>query len=167
MKKTIDFSNQKAVDEFFMNEAIKEASKAQKSGDWPIGCVITIDNKIVSKGRNKGYSNHNRLHHAEIDAMKKISKILEDNGENATVYVTFEPCPMCTGALLLNHIKRLVYGPNIDKSGGIYHLKNKPARYSYKKYEIELVPNILTQKCKEVFLNGVPTGKISKLIQKV
>lgn len=167
MKKIFGETNQQMVDEIFMSEAIKEAEKASLAGDWPIGCVITIDNKIVSRGRNKCYSKHNRLHHAEIDAMAKIKNLLEENGKKATVYVTFEPCPMCTGALLLNHIGRLVHGPNIDNSGGLHHLNSKPIRYSTTKYDIKLVSGVLDKECKEVFLKGEPTKKIIGLINNI
>ena len=105
-------------DKYFMEEAIKEAKKASKVGDVPVGCVIVVDNKIVSRAHNLRHSKRNVLFHAEMIAIDRVCKklkrwILDD----ATIYITIEPCLMCSGAIMQSRIKRLVYGKAEPKFG--------------------------------------------------
>ena len=95
----------------FMNEAKKEALKALKEDEVPIGAVIVIDNKIISRGHNEREKTQNALKHAETIAIEKACKKLKSwRLENATIYVTLEPCPMCAGAIANARIDKLVYG---------------------------------------------------------
>jgi len=110
-------------DEFFMEEALKEAYLAFKEDEIPVGAIIVIDNKIVSRGRNSRKSDHQISHHAEINAIEafeKTQKAMQLDG--ATMYVTLEPCPMCSYAIIDSHIKRLVYGATDLKRGAISNL---------------------------------------------
>ena len=147
-------------DKYFMEQAIKEAKKAKESGDWAVGCVVVLDNKIIAKGRNHVYSLRNKIFHAEIDALCKVSDILVTRGKDATMYITYEPCPMCLGAIILNHIGRVVCGPNVDKSGGLEMTKYLPARFSEAKYCFDLVQNFMEKECREVFVSGDPVKKL-------
>lgn len=110
-------------DEFYMLEALKEAELAYKEDEIPVGAIIVIDNKIVSRGRNTRNSDHLISHHAEINAIETYEK---ENGvmplDDATIYVTLEPCPMCSYAIMDSHIKRLVYGAPDPKRGAISNL---------------------------------------------
>lgn len=101
-------------DIYYMNLALKEAKKAIKYGDIPIGCVIIINNKVVSKAFNKKEFNNNPIKHAEIIAIEKASKKLNTwHLDECTLYTTMEPCLMCAGAILQSRISRIVYGlPN-------------------------------------------------------
>ncbi len=100
----------------FMKEALKEAKKAEKEQEIPIGCVIVVDDKIISRGHNKREKSQNALHHAEIIAIDKACKKLKSwRIENAVIYVTLEPCPMCAGAIANARISKVVYGAK-DKS---------------------------------------------------
>ena len=93
-----------------MKEAIKEAIKAGKKGEIPVGAVIVYNGKIISKGRNKREKTQNALLHAEIVAINKACKKLHSwRLENADIYVTLEPCPMCAGAISNARIKRVFY----------------------------------------------------------
>lgn len=95
----------------FLKEAIKEAQKAEKENEIPIGAVIVIDDKIISRGHNTREKTQNALHHAEIIAINKACKKLKSwRLENAIIYVTLEPCPMCAGAIVNARIKKVVYG---------------------------------------------------------
>ena len=94
-----------------MKEAQKEALKALKKDEVPIGAVIVIDDKIVSRGHNQREKSQNAIKHAEIIAIEKACKKLNSwRLENATIYVTLEPCPMCAGAISNARINKLVYG---------------------------------------------------------
>ena len=87
--------------EKFMREALKQAKKAYKIGEVPIGCVIVQDGKIIARGYNRRNTDKVTLAHAEIAAIKKASKKTGDwRLEDCTMYVTLEPCQMCAGAIV-------------------------------------------------------------------
>jgi tRNA(adenine34) deaminase len=144
----------------FMIQAIKEANKSKVKGDWPVGCVIIIDGKIVATGRNKVYSQSNKILHAEIDAMLKIPELLSRRGKDATMYVTYEPCPMCLGAIILNHIKKVVCGTNVDKSGAFGMIESLPSRFNEDKYLFKFETGFMESECRDVFMAGDPVKKL-------
>ena len=101
-----------------MEEAIKEAHKAYRLGDVPVGCVIVVNGQIIARAHNLRHTKKNVLFHAEMIAIDRACKklkrwILDD----ATIYVTIEPCMMCSGAIMQSRIKRLVYGKEEPKFG--------------------------------------------------
>ena len=95
----------------FMEIALKEAKKANKKDEVPIGAVIVKDNKIIAKGYNKREKSKNAINHAEIVAIKRACRKLKDwRLENCEMYVTLKPCPMCAGAISNARIKRVYFG---------------------------------------------------------
>ena len=146
-------------DEIFMLEAIKEAEIAVKEGNWPFGCVIVVDGKIVARAHNTGYTDHNRMAHAEIKALYQAKEILEKNKGKTTLYTTFEPCPMCFGACLVMKIRRVVAGINLDDSGGFTLKDSLPKYFKQEKFAIETEIGVLAEQCKEVYLKGEPVKK--------
>ncbi len=107
-------------DIYYMNLALKEAKKAIKYGDIPIGCVIVMNNKVVSKAFNKKEFNNNPIKHAEIIAIEKASKKLNTwHLDECTLYTTMEPCLMCAGAILQSRISRIVYGLQNNNFGEV------------------------------------------------
>ncbi len=93
-----------------MNEAIKEAKKAYNKNEVPIGAVIVLDGKIIARGQNSREKSQNAIKHAEIIAIEKACKKLKSwRLENAEMYVTLEPCPMCAGAIANARIRKVVY----------------------------------------------------------
>ena len=107
-------------DEIFMKEALKEAKKAYLKDEVPVGCIIVKDNKIIARGHNQKEKKNNAILHAEIVTLTKAQKKLNDwHLNDCTLYVTLEPCLMCTGAILQTRIKRVVYGCNDPKGGAI------------------------------------------------
>ena len=84
--------------EYYMKEAIRQARKAEKLMEVPIGCVIVYEGKIIARGYNRRNTDKNTLSHAEMNAIRKASKKLGDwRLEGCTLYVTLEPCQMCSG----------------------------------------------------------------------
>ena len=130
-----------------MKEAIRQAKKAWKIEEVPIGCVIVYQGKIIGRGYNRRTTDKNPLAHAEISAIKKASKVMGDwRLEDCTLYVTLEPCPMCAGAILNARIARVWYGardPAFGACGGVTNLfmeefPNRPA----------LVGGVLGEECR-------------------
>lgn len=102
----------------FMKEAIKQAKKAQKIDEVPIGCVIVMDGKIVARGYNRRNIDNNTLSHAELNAIRKASKKLGDwRLDGVEMYVTLEPCQMCAGAIIQSRIKKVYIGSMNPKAG--------------------------------------------------
>lgn len=105
---------------YFMQEALKEASKAYKKKEVPVGCVIVCDNKIVARAHNLRKTKESTLAHAELLAIKKANKKLKSwRLEDCSVYVTLEPCVMCAGALMQARVKDIYYATNDPKGGAL------------------------------------------------
>lgn len=142
------------IDEKFMFEAIKEAKIAGEEGNWPIGCVIVVDDKIVAKAHNTGYSDKNRLAHAELKALVSARELLEINKGKSILYTTYEPCPMCFGAIVLMKVGRVVAGINLDNSGSLDLKNHLPHYFQQPKFQFEITRGILAEECKKVFEAG-------------
>lgn len=113
------------IDEYFMEEALKEAEKALLTDDVPVGAIIVKDGKIITRAHNEKNKAQNPLKHAEVTAINKAAKklntwILDD----CTIYVTLEPCTMCAGLILHSRIKRLVYAAKEPKFGAVESINN-------------------------------------------
>ncbi len=102
----------------FMNRAIELAKQASALGEVPVGAVIVKDGKIVGEGYNMRESKNNALSHAETEAINNACKNLKSwRLDGCTIYVTLEPCIMCTGAILNARINEIVFGA-YDLSAG-------------------------------------------------
>ena len=113
------------IDEKFMREAILLAKKAADDDEAPIGAVIVRDGEIVGRGRNRREKDKNALGHAEIEAINDACKTLGGwRLIGCTMYVTLEPCPMCTGAIINSRIERVVFGAYDKKAGSCGSLIN-------------------------------------------
>ena len=106
-------------DEYFMREALVEAEKAHQAGEVPVGAVVVDkEGKIIGRGHNLVVAGHDPSGHAEIIALKNASQNLKNYRlDNCTLYVTLEPCPMCSGAIIGARLARLVYGAKDQKAG--------------------------------------------------
>lgn len=113
------------IKEKFMHEALKEAAKALKKDEVPIGAVIVKDNKIIARGHNLRETKQNSLCHAEIIAINKACRKLGNfRLEDCDLYVTVEPCPMCAGAIIQSRIKNVYYGTPDNKYGAVDSVYN-------------------------------------------
>ena len=134
-------------EEKYMKEALRQAKKAEKLGEVPIGCVIVKDGKIIARGYNRRNTDKNTLAHAELQAIRKASKAVGDwRLEECTMYITLEPCQMCAGAIVQARIPKVVIGcrhPKAGCAGSILNLLNVPAF----NHQVELTEGILQEEC--------------------
>ena len=101
-----------------MREALLLAQEAAADGEVPVGCVITLEDRIVGRGRNRREKGKTALAHAELEAIGEACRTLGGwRLWQCTLYVTLEPCPMCAGAILNARISRVVYGAADPKAG--------------------------------------------------
>ena len=137
-------------EEFFMNEAIKQAKKALSIGEVPIGCVIVYRDKIIARGYNRRITDKNTLSHAELNAIRKASKALGDwRLDECEMYVTLEPCQMCSGAIVQARIKKVYIGsmnPKAGCAGSVMNLLQVPAF----NHQTEIETGILEDKCSTI-----------------
>lgn len=133
-----------------MKEAIRQAKKAGKLDEVPIGCVIVRDEKIIARGYNRRNTEKSTLAHAEIQAIRKASKVVGDwRLENCTMYITLEPCQMCAGAIVQARIPKVVIGsrnPKAGCAGSVLDLLHVPAF----NHQVELEEGVLQEECSEM-----------------
>ena len=99
-------------DKFFMNEAFLEARKGLEEGGIPIGSILVVNGKIIGKGHNKRIQEFSATLHGEMDCLENAGRLTNDVYSKATIYTTLSPCSMCSGAILLYKIKKVVIGEN-------------------------------------------------------
>ena len=130
-----------------MKEAIRQAHKAWKLQEVPIGCVIVKEDRIIARGYNRRNTDRNTLAHAELQAIRKASRAVGDwRLEDCTMYITLEPCQMCAGAIVQARIPRVVIGsrnPKAGCAGSILNLLDVPEF----NHQVELTEGILEEEC--------------------
>jgi len=136
------------TDEKYMREAIKQARKAAKIDEVPIGCVIVYDGKIIARGYNRRNTDKSTLAHAEIIAIRKAAKVIGDwRLEDCTMYITLEPCPMCAGAIVQARIPRVVVGAMNPKAGCAGSVINLLQMDGFN-HKAELTSGVLVDECR-------------------
>lgn len=124
----------------YMKMAIMQAKKALKNNEVPVGAVIIKNNKIISKAYNKKEKAKNSTKHAEIIAISKACKKLKNwRLEDCEIYVTMEPCMMCSGAIEQSRIKKIIYGVKNENYGCTDKLKN-----------VEIISQVCEEECKNL-----------------
>ena len=140
-------------DYIYMKEALKEAKKASKIGEVPIGCVIVQNDTIIARGYNKRHTSKNAIMHAEVIAINKACKALNKwILDDCTIYVTLEPCPMCAGAILQARMKRVVFGasePKFGACGSITNILNNPQF----NHQVEITSGIMQTESQQLLQN--------------
>ncbi|MFH2203014.1 MAG: nucleoside deaminase [Elusimicrobiota bacterium] len=96
----------------FMKEAIKEARKGEKEGGIPIGSVLVKGGRIIGRGHNRRVQKKSSILHAEMDCLERAGRLKAKDYKKCVIYSTLSPCDMCTGAILLYKIPRVVMGEN-------------------------------------------------------
>ena len=137
------------MNKIFMNEALKEAKIAFDKGEVPVGAVIVRNGEIIATGRNMREEKKNALSHAEIEAINNACKKLGSwRLDDCEMYVTLEPCPMCTGAIINSRIKTLIFGAYDLKAGSVDSVINL-CDYPYN-HKPEIYGGIMEDECLEI-----------------
>ena len=153
-------------DEKYMKEALKEARKAYKLGEVPIGCVIVFEGKIIGRGYNRRNTDKTTLAHAEISAIKKASKYIHDwRLEGCTLYVTLEPCQMCSGAIIQARIDRVVMGSMNPKAGCGGSLLNVLENEAFN-HQALVTRGILEDECSEILTRFFKELRVRNKLEK-
>ena len=137
-------------DEYWMREAFKEAEKALKKKEVPVGAVVVYEKRIIGRGHNQTETLKDATAHAEILAIGAASNFLNSwRLTGASIYVTVEPCIMCAGAIVLSRLDRLVFGARDPKAGACGSLYNLPQDIRLN-HQVEILSGILEQDCKSL-----------------
>ncbi len=155
------------TDEEFMKEAIIEAKKAEAIGEVPIGAIIVINGEIISRAHNLRECDQNAIAHAELLAIDKACKMINSwRLEDAELYVTLEPCPMCSGAIILSRIKRVIYGASDPKGGCAGTLMNllQDERFNHRS---EITRGVLEEECSHLLSNFFRGLRVKKKQEKL
>lgn len=137
----------------YMKEALRLAKKAASIGEVPIGCVIVYEGKIIGRGYNRRTIDKNTLSHAELNAIRKASKYMGDwRLENCDIYITLEPCQMCSGAIIQARMRKVYIGcmnPKAGCAGSILNLLQMPQF----NHQVEIEIGILEEECSSILKN--------------
>ena len=136
--------------EYFMKEALKEAEKAYKKLEVPVGAIIVKDGKIIARAHNQKESKTDTTKHAEILAIQKASKKLKSwRLIDCEMYVTLEPCTMCAGAIIHSRIKKVYIGAMDEKTGAVGSVLNLFEDYKFN-HKPEVEKGILKEDCESL-----------------
>ena len=136
--------------EKYMKAAMTQAKKAYALGEVPIGCVIVHEGKIIGRGYNRRNTDKNTLAHAEITAINKASRKMDDwRLEDCTMYVTLEPCQMCSGAIVQARIPEVVIGCMNPKAGCAGSILNILENDSFN-HQVKVTRGVLEQQCSDM-----------------
>lgn len=136
-----------SVDEGWMREAILEARRAEQSGEVPVGAIVVVDGEVVGRGFNSPIASIDPTAHAELVALREAAAQLGNYRlQDATLYVTLEPCPMCAGALVHARVSRLVFGARDIRFGGV-RTKFRIADSDLLNHRVEVVEGVLAADC--------------------
>lgn len=140
----------KSVHNYFMSLALKEARKAYRAGEVPVGSVIVHKGKVIGRAHNSPILRNDPTGHAEIIAIRKACRKIGNYRLNdATLYVTIEPCPMCAGAIVNARIKTVVYGVREEKWGADGSVVNI-LRHKNLNHKVKVIKGVMEEECKNI-----------------
>ena len=144
------FLNYMEIYEKYMKEAVREANLAALEDEVPIGCIIVKNGEIIAKAHNQRDKSNNPLGHAEMLAIQKASKVLGDwQLVGCDLYVTIEPCLMCSGAIIQSRINKVIYGAP-DLKGGAFGSSINVLDAKNINHRPEVISGILADECSRI-----------------
>ncbi len=134
----------------WMEIAIEQAQEAEKLGEVPVGAVLVLDGELISKAHNQPISSSDPTAHAEIQVIRKASKVLNNYRiPGSTLYVTLEPCTMCLGAMIHARVSKVVFGAYDDKTGVCGSCQDLTTSKCFN-HSIDVFGGVLADECKAV-----------------
>lgn len=153
-------------DERFMREALRQARKAEKLDEVPIGCVLVKEGRIIARGYNRRNTDKNTLSHAELNAIRRASRREGDwRLEECTMYITLEPCQMCAGAIVQARIPRVVIGSMNAKAGCAGSVLNLLQMEQFN-HQAEITRGVLEEECSAMLSDFFRRLRIKKKKEK-
>lgn len=150
----------------YMNEAIIEAKKAYEINEIPIGAIIVYKNKIIAKAYNMRNTVKNPLAHAEIIAINQAAKYLNDwRLEDCDMYITLEPCPMCSGAIVQSRIPKVIFGARNPKAGCAGSILNI-LQENRLNHQVEIIEGILKDECSNLIVEFFKEFRNKKVVDR-
>ncbi len=150
------------MQEKFMKEALKEAEKAYKKLEVPVGAVIVKDGKIIARGHNQKETKTDTTKHAEIIAIQKASKKLKAwRLLDCEMYVTLEPCAMCAGAIINSRIKKVYIGTKDNKTGAVGSVLNLFEDFTFN-HKVESEIGLMQEECEKILKQFFKELRLSK-----
>jgi len=137
-------------DEYWMQQALMLAQKAEQQDEVPVGAVIVKDNQLIAEGWNQPIQSNDPSAHAELTAMRNAGQALSNYRlTDTTLYVTLEPCSMCVGAMIHSRVKRLVFGAYDMRTGATGSAINLIGE-SFHNHKVEVQGGVLENECREI-----------------
>jgi tRNA(adenine34) deaminase len=137
-------------DELWMEEALREAQRAQALGEVPIGAVVVSEGRVVGRGCNRPITENDPTAHAEIVALREAGQSIRNYRlAECDLYVTAEPCAMCAGAITHARIRRLIYGADDSKAGGVKSVV-EVVNHQGLNHQVEVTSGVLAGRCREM-----------------
>jgi len=139
--------------DYFMSLAIEEAKVASKNNEVPVGAIIVANNNVVSSGHNLSIENSDPTSHAEINALRNASKIINNyRMPDYSIYVTLEPCMMCYGALVHARVSEIFFGAYDKKTGCCGSCLN-PLNFKFLNHQPKITGGIMEKECADILKN--------------
>ena len=146
------------MDRKFMDLAIIRAKRAAEDGEVPVGAIIVKDGEVIATGRNRREKNHDATAYAEMEAIRYACEVLGDwRLDDCELYVTLEPCPMCSGAIINSRIKTVIFGAydtKVGSLGSMTNLANVPFGFTP-----EVYGGICENECRDVLTDFFKGGR--------
>jgi len=137
-------------DEFWMEEALREAQRALAMGEVPVGAVVVRDGAVLGRGCNRPISSNDPVAHAEVVALREAAQAISNYRLlECDLYVTVEPCAMCAGAITHARIRRLIYGAE-DAKGGAVSSALQVLNHPKLNHQVEVVSGVLGARCMDL-----------------
>ena len=137
-------------DELWMEEALREAQRAQALGEVPVGAVVVLDGRVIGRGCNRPITENDPTAHAEILALREAGQTVRNYRlTDCDLFVTVEPCAMCAGAITHARIRRLVYGADDPKAGGVKSVV-EVLNHQGLNHHVEVIAGVLAGRSREM-----------------
>ncbi|WP_415887033.1 tRNA adenosine(34) deaminase TadA [Neptuniibacter sp. QD37_6] len=141
--------DQREIDERWMEEALLLADRAEEINEVPVGAIVVLDGEIIGRGWNQPISGHDPTAHAEILALRDAAANVGNYRlVGAELYVTIEPCTMCTGAIVHSRIRRVVFGA-VEAKAGAVKSNGQLLDQAWMNYRVEVEAGVLAERCSE------------------